>query len=465
MRVTRQLMQGVIATTLLVGVVNGAFRVMREERTMADDTRRDHDFVGRTLRSAWLDVYRMKGVAAADAMVRDADAAFAEVDLRVRDTGPCLAGEGDRAFVDDARFVSCYPLRAPDGVRRALVVSESMRPQWRYFRVSVARNMVISLITTAFVTGLIAVFGQRVIGRPILALREKARRVGAGDLGGPLRLERDDELGELAAELNAMCERLATARDTVEAQHRANLETQEQLRHADRLRTVGLLASGLAHELGTPLNVVLARAGLLADGDATRDEVVEGATVIAEQTRRMTRMIRQLLDFARHKRAEKAPGDLAATVERCASMMRATARQSGVAVDVRLAGEQRALFDADQIQQVLMNLVMNAIQAMPDGGALRLEVGAVDLAPPADVGGARRRWCFVAVDDEGVGIAPENSARVFEPFFTTKDVGAGTGLGLSISYAIARDHGGWIAHAPRAPRGSRFTLFIPAAQE
>jgi hypothetical protein len=106
MRVTRQLMHGVIATTLLVGVVNGTLRVMREQRTMADDTQRDHAFVGRTLRSAY--------------------AAFPDVAVRVRQDGPCLAHDGERSFVEEARFVSCYPLRAPDGVRRALVVSESL---------------------------------------------------------------------------------------------------------------------------------------------------------------------------------------------------------------------------------------------------------------------------------------------------------------------------------------------------
>src|SRR5204863_590761 len=121
---------------------------------------------------------------------------------------------------------------------------------------------------------------------------QKARRVGTGDLSGPLHLRQRDELGELANEINLMCERLAEERGARE-------QATEQLRHADRLTTVGKLASGLAHELGTPLNVVRGRAKLIVDHEVEGKEVTDSARIVVEQAERMTALIRQLLDFAR----------------------------------------------------------------------------------------------------------------------------------------------------------------------
>ena len=462
MKVTRKLMVGVVAATVFVGLANSALRVQRDASNFHEDMRRDHEFVGRTVRSAWVDAWRRGGVASADAMVQHADRAFSQVKVRVLTDGPC-AGRGageDRTLVDRDDFVSCFPIREVGG---ALEVRESLEPQRRYFRVSVLRNLLTSLLTAVVVSFIIFTIGERFIGRPIEALRQKSRRVGAGDLTGPLRLGQDDEFGDLAAEINAMCMRLADAQRAAEEHHRASLRAVEDLRHADRLSTVGLLASGLAHELGTPLNVVLARAGLLAEGDSTAGDVVDSARVIAEQTRRMTGMVRQLLDFARQKTDEKGPVDLAALAAQAAAMLQPVTRKAGVDVTVLAPAPRVVTANAGQLHQVLVNLMVNAVQAMPDGGALRLEVGVASRPAVDDTDGAPRRWCFVAVDDEGVGVAPEHRARVFDPFFTTKGVGEGTGLGLSISHSIAREHGGWIAVEPREPRGTRFALFIPAA--
>src|SRR5512142_3555308 len=126
----------------------------------------------------------------------------------------------------------------------------------------------------------VAVAGFHFVGRPMRALVAKARRIGAGDLSQPLELAQRDELGELAREMNQMCERLAEAQVRLQEETQRRLDTSEQLRHADRLTTVGKLASGVAHELGTPLNVVSARAKMIASGETTPAETTEYAQII-----------------------------------------------------------------------------------------------------------------------------------------------------------------------------------------
>jgi two-component system NtrC family sensor kinase len=149
--------------------------------------------------------------------------------------------------------------------------------------------------------GLLLLIGVVMIGRPMRRVIEKTRRVGAGDLEGPLHIRTHDEFAKVAAALNQMCEQLKASQQAVRAEIEARLKTLEQLRHADRLKTIGTLVSGIAHELGTPLNVVSGRAGLIASGRLSPAEVADSARIIKEQVQRMTGIIRQLLDFARRK--------------------------------------------------------------------------------------------------------------------------------------------------------------------
>jgi two-component system, NtrC family, sensor kinase len=472
MKVTRKLILGIVAAIVTVTVVNTGLRISRERTVFREDTRRDHDFVGRALRTAWLDVYRMDGAGRADAMITDVDSANPSVDVRARIDGPCFEaprGDLERGVTSNLELqgwsISCYPVRTPGGTLRVIEVRESLQPQRRFEHDSILRNSVIGVITVLVSALVTALLGAHFVGEPVRALRAKARRVGAGDLTGPLRLHQDDEIAELAMEINAMCERLGEADRTAEAHHQAKLRAMEQLRHADRLRTVGQLASGLAHELGTPLNVVLGHAGLLGAGDSSPEDVRESARVIAEQTQKMTALIRQLLDFARRKGPSLQPTGLADVVSRTLSLLAPMAQKAGVRFTMHASAAPDASGDPGQLQQVLTNLLVNAIHAMPDGGEVTITVGERDAEPPPELGSNDRRWHFLAVEDEGTGIPTEDLARVFEPFFTTKEVGEGTGLGLSVAYSIARDHGGWIAAERRSPRGSRFTLFLPRAPE
>src|SRR5262249_46761522 len=201
---------------------------------------------------------------------------------------------------------------------------------------------------------------------PISKLATKARRVGTGDLSEPLTLRQRDELGELANEINLMCERLAEEQD-------ANARATEQLRHADRLTTVGKLASGLAHELGTPLNVVSGRARLIRNREVEGAEVTDSARIISEQSERMTALIRQLLDFARPRALQKAPVNVTSLAARVGELLATIARKANVTIELPPADDTlRVEADDGQLHQVLTNLVVNAIQAMPDGGSVTI---------------------------------------------------------------------------------------------
>jgi signal transduction histidine kinase len=356
-------------------------------------------------------------------------------------------------------------VQAPRGGSNiVLELSTSLAPERRYVQVSVLHRALTALML-ALLCALIAIgLGALFIGRPMRLLVEKARRVGAGDFSGPLRFPRRDELHELAEEMNATCEQLAEAERRVAAETEARLTALEELRHADRLATVGRLAAGVAHELGTPLNVVTERAKLIASGQTRGAEVGESAGIIVAQGQRITAVVRQLLDFARRSSAEKNVADLRDVVHATRTLLDPLADRRGVVVREVLPGEPvPALLHAPRMEQALTNLVMNALQATPRGGMVEIALDRVRAQPPIELGGPAAEHLWLRVRDEGAGVPPQDLPHVFEPFFTTKAIGQGTGLGLAVAYGIVREHGGWM-DVESSATGSCFSIYLPPAE-
>jgi signal transduction histidine kinase len=316
----------------------------------------------------------------------------------------------------------------------------------------------------ALLSGLLAAaLGVRLVGQPLRLLMEKTRLISAGNLQGPIHLDTRDELAELGESLNLMCERLSQSQGKIREETAARIAALEQLRHADRLTTVGRMASGIAHELGTPLSVVSGRAGLIGSGKLTADEVSTSAAAIKAEADKMTKIIRELLDFARASTPHKTAVDLRQVVSQTVDLLRPLAEKRNVELRLAAGGDAAvAEIDAGQIQQVLTNLIVNAVEAMPRGGKADIAVRRQSARPPDAVDLPPSMYYAVEVRDEGVGIAEEHVWRLFEPFFTTKEVGEGTGLGLSIAYGIVQEHGGWIDVTSRPGEGSCFTVFLPA---
>ena len=237
--------------------------------------------------------------------------------------------------------------------------------------------------------------------------------------------------------------------------------TQAQLLQAEKLSAIGQLVAGVAHELNNPLTSVIGYAQLLEDelktpGDIRpAGELADDLRRIAQESERAARIVRNLLAFARRQTAERAPQDVADLFNRVISLRTYELRMSAIELVMEFeANLPRVVVDGSQLQQALLNLVLNAEQAMRGRSAKRLHVGARydDAAAAVEL----------FIRDTGHGIDPANLSRIFDPFFTTRDVGEGTGLGLSICYGIVRDHGGQIAVESTVNTGTTFSLLLPA---
>jgi PAS domain S-box-containing protein len=224
---------------------------------------------------------------------------------------------------------------------------------------------------------------------------------------------------------------------------------QEQLRKTERIAELGTVASGMAHEIGTPMNVILGRAEYLMDR-VTDESIKKGLQTIVTQVERITRVMNQLLSFARRKTPERGALDLKQVVEDSLEMFHERLVRSRIRVELSLADPcPMVLADADQMSQVMINLVMNAVHAMPEGGTLR-----VTLAPEPQM-------VRLTVADTGHGIPREVIKKIFDPFFTTKEFGKGTGLGLTVVKGIIEEHQGSIAVESQEGAGTTFTILLP----
>ena len=472
---------------LAVGVVFGidTFLSVRSHLALFDeDVRHDEKVLGDALARAVERVWQRQGEAEALDLLKSMNAGAPDVRIRLvvldAEKGNPFAPDAPQRALEatrrdrtlthvrqesesEARLLTYVPLVVPGQQLAALEVSESLAHE-RSYAMRRVRGTLLTGALALLACGAVAwIVGTRVVGRPLNALVAKARRIGDGDFSSPLLLQTRDELSQLGAEMNSMAAALDTAAQKVAGESAARLRALEQLHHADRLTTVGKLAAGLAHELGTPLNVVAGRAKMIATGEIeSPEEGTESAHIIVEQAERMTRIVRQLLDFARRGVSEKRSADLGALARQTASLLEALGTRRGVSLQcVEPAQPVRAPVDPAQIQQALTNLVVNAIHASERGSCVSITVSSRDTAPLSEPAPRPGPWALLEVRDQGAGIAADKLPEIFDPFFTTKPVGEGTGLGLSVAYGIAREHGGWIEAESEAARGSCFRIWLP----
>ena len=226
---------------------------------------------------------------------------------------------------------------------------------------------------------------------------------------------------------------------------------QDQLIRAARLAAVGQLAAGVAHEINNPLGIILGFAQSIVEQIDEVHPLREPLTIIEREALRGRGIVQNLLDFSRQSEPSLAPTDLSGVLDETLARLSHRISQQGIQVEATYShGLPAVMADPQQMHQVFTNIILNAVQAMSDGGHLEVSSRVVD------------REVQIAISDSGVGIAPENLPRIFDPFFTTKEVGKGTGLGLSVSFSIIKQHQGTIDVRSTAGKGSCFTVRLPA---
>lgn len=352
-------------------------------------------------------------------------------------------------------FSIIMPLRLTENKRGAL---EIVKP-FALIKNDIAETRANWLATTLFLLAVIflvvAIVLRRSLTNPFQNLLIGAQNLGRGNLDYRVKVPKTrDELAFLAQEFNRMADNLEAQKQVAEKESENRLMLERELRHTERLASVGRLAAGIAHELGAPLNVIDARAEQLLEKPQTALEKREkNLNIIRAQTEKISRLIRQLLTLARPYNFRIVPLDLNEIVSLTIEQIAENAMRQKVEIEFSEVENLIVSADRDYLQQVFLNILMNAIQAMPTGGNLKILLGNETK------NGAN--FAFVKFSDTGAGITKENLEKIFDPFYTTKDIGEGTGLGLAVSHRIIEEHGGFIEAENNLGGGATFSIYLP----
>jgi signal transduction histidine kinase len=353
-------------------------------------------------------------------------------------------GPVERARFEDGERLTevSVPLNISTKSWGALALGYSLEPieqeltdfTWRLIQVALLLILINSLLTMVYVESLI---------RPVLRLHQNMRRAAAGDLAARVWARSGDEVAELGNTFNSMMDELEEARDREKTR-------QSQLVHTEKMAALGTLAAGVAHEVNNPLGGILGCIENMRADPENRDMRERYLTLIHDGLRRIERTVANLLDFSRRRELRREPTSLNYCLQHVAELASYHLRKGSVELRLQLDPEVPAILaDHFQIEQLLLNLVLNAVQAMPGGGTLTLRTGRHEQS------------VYAEVRDTGSGIPDAIRGRIFDPFFTTRSVGEGTGLGLAVSDSIAAAHGGHLEVESAVGRGSVFRVVLP----
>jgi signal transduction histidine kinase len=357
-------------------------------------------------------------------------------------------------------LVVSLPISLSDGQRSALLLVHPLSS----LEAQVARartSLIVATMLVTLATFVILVFvTDRYLTRPLEGLVNGTEAFGSGDLTYRVTAPHGrGALFRLTKAFNTMADRLATQRKDAEQKADEQLALERQLRQTERLAMVGRLAASIAHEIGAPLNVIDGRAEqLVAQPSASPERRQRNLLIIRAQTKRIERIVSQLLSFVRPYEPNNKPLRLVPLVNEVIEMVEPDAKAAQVSFDISGLRDFSVCADLEMVRQVFLNMCINAIQAMPAGGRLRIS------SDPSAASKDGRRFASIQFADTGEGIPPEQINHIFEPFFTTKGVSDGTGLGLAICQRIVEKHGGWIYVENEPNGGAVFTVHLPAEE-
>ncbi len=333
-----------------------------------------------------------------------------------------------------------------------------------------SRLMLLYTVMASIIIGALSFFLiWKIVHDPLEHLKHGTERLRDGDLGFQIAVKSNDEIGELSSSFNSMSYELFRARQEVtswaltleqrvEEKTRELRRAHEQMLQAERMVAIGKMAAVVAHEINNPLAGILTYAKLVRrwfergiEGEEKKKEVVDSLDLIAGESRRCGELVKNLLTFSRTSPISLEKADLNSVIERCVKLIEHKAELTSIQIQVDLAENFPAVYcDAAQIEQVLLALSMNAIDAMPRGGNLWLKSEVLSAEE-----------IQLTVRDDGIGIPEDVLQKLFEPFMTTKEVGKGVGLGLAISKGIVDRHGGKIEVESKSGHGTTFRIILP----
>jgi two-component system NtrC family sensor kinase len=367
----------------------------------------------------------------------------AEVQARVLDKGEDWIG---RAFVvNDWCFTAYEPIRNIAGkVIGSLYVGRLER---RFVDMQKNATLIFLGITTAgaMLSLLVAYFLANALLKPVRRLVAASHELSRGDFSHRIEPVSNNELGELEKALNFMASCLKDRDDAMREQ------TQQQMLKSEKLASIGRLAAGVAHQINNPLTGILTYSSVLLKTKAEDDPEREDLEVVVGETMRCREIVKGLLGFSRQTEPQKQAVDINDVIENALCLTKNQALIHNVKVIPELSGQlSQIVVDTSQIQEVFLNIIMNAIDAMPEGGELGVASKRLD-----------DRFIQIRFSDTGGGIPPENLDKLFEPFFTTKDASRGTGLGLAIAYGIIEKHCGKIHMESEPGKGTTCIIDLP----
>ena len=372
----------------------------------------------------------------------------------------------------------CHASPQAQSVLGVLDVAMSLEPAQERLAEASWKAFLFSMIAVSVITGVLYLIIVQSVRRPLDTMVAATRRVAEGSTSVEVPRGAAREIGLLARSFNEMVESLHSSRNQLEdwaetleekvaEKARELTDARFQVVQAEKLSSVGLVAAGIAHELNSPLMAIITFAHLVRRAVPADSSAQEDLQMIEREANRCAGIIRQLLDYARKQSQEPTlePCRIADALEKALDLIKVEIQNGSVEVETSFP-DDLPLVEANEVQllQVFVNLVMNAVHAMPEGGSLsvaaevveRSQYKHVDLPPHPGTKLLRTR-----VTDTGTGIPPEALTKVFDPFFTTKPVGKGSGLGLSVSLGIVRSYRGTILAASDGRTGTTFTVLLP----
>jgi two-component system NtrC family sensor kinase len=376
-----------------------------------------------------------------------------EVKRHVLDEGEKWTG---RAFVVSDWYITAYePIEDIFGERVGMLYVGIVEARYADIR-----KKALSVFIALTIAGILLAIGlgyflEDKIMRPVHRLIKASSEVSYGNFRPDIGPVSKSEIGVLQETFKEMLTSLQ------ERDRRIKAESEIKLVRSEKQASIGRLAAGVAHEINNPLTGVLTFTHMLLKRKDIKDDIRSDLRAIAQQTERVRSIVKNLLDFSRQTELNPEPTDINRVVSTAVLLMRNQALVKGVSLQFKPEeGIPPLTLDADQMQSVLLNLLLNALDATKRGDSIKITTSIGTSGNGASMQGVK-----IKVKDTGCGIPPENLDKLFDPFFTTKEVGQGTGLGLAVSYGIVQRHGGNIRVRSKVSRGSTFTVWLPIEEQ